>query len=99
MKDSWFVYIVQCRDKTLYTGCTNDVTRRIRQHNEGHGARYTKARCPVILKYQETTTSHSEALKREAAIKKLPRHEKLQLIKTWRDAQRRKDRATLSVAA
>ena len=76
-----YVYIVQCRDGSLYTGWTTDVEKRVAAHNAGTGAKYTKARRPVTLVYFEALESKSEALKREAAIKKLSRSDKLELIK------------------
>lgn len=90
MSKIWFVYILECADKTLYTGCTNNVGKRVLRHNEGHGAKYTKHRLPVTLEYFEQCDDHSTALKREAQIKNWSRKKKEQLIK---------DRgATLSVA-
>ena len=77
-----YVYIVQCKDGSLYTGWTTDVEKRVTAHNAGTGAKYTKARRPVELVYYEALESKSEALKREAAIKKLTRAEKLELIKS-----------------
>jgi putative endonuclease len=77
---SWFVYIVECADDTLYTGITNDLTRRIDMHNNGTGAKYTKARTPVKLLYSEDAPSRSEASKREYTIKKLSRSDKLNLL-------------------
>lgn len=77
-----YVYIVQCHDGSLYTGWTTDVEKRVASHNAGTGAKYTKARRPVTLVYYEALDSKSEALKREAAIKKLSRTEKLELIKS-----------------
>jgi len=77
---SWFVYIVECADKTLYTGITNDLTRRINMHNDGTGAKYTKTRTPVKLLYSEGAASRSEALKREYSLKKLSRNDKLKLL-------------------
>ena len=76
-----YVYIVQCRDGSLYTGWTTDVKKRVATHNAGTGAKYTKSRRPVTLVYFEALESKSEALKREAAIKKLSHLEKLELIK------------------
>ena len=76
-----YVYIVRCRDGSLYTGWTNDLKKRIEAHNAGCGAKYTKSRRPVELVYFESFESKSEALKREAAIKKLPREAKLALIR------------------
>ena len=82
MASSWFVYILQCADRTLYTGITTDLERRTREHNQGKaGAKYTKARRPVELIYSESAESRSEASSREARIKKLSREGKLQLIK------------------
>jgi|TARA_R110002126_G_scaffold13118_2_gene56384 putative endonuclease len=77
---SWFVYIVECADDTLYTGITNDIDRRIDMHNNGTGAKYTKARAPVKLLYSEDAASRSEASKREYFIKKLNRSDKLKLL-------------------
>ena len=76
----YYVYMVKCRDGTLYTGTAADVEKRIAVHNSGKGAKYTRSRLPVTLVYQETVADKSAALKREIAIKRLPRIEKLQLI-------------------
>lgn len=80
MKKGWRVYIVRCRDGTLYTGVTNDLERRIAEHNRGAGCRYTRGRRPVRLRYRESLRDRSSALKREAGIKGLSRREKLVLI-------------------
>lgn len=80
MKKSWHVYVVRCRDGTLYTGVTNDLERRIAEHNGGRGCRYTRGRRPVRLRYCEAFLDRSSALKREARIKGLSRWEKLVLI-------------------
>ena len=77
----WFVYILRCADGTLYTGITKDLTRRCQQHNDGTAARYTRSRRPVKLVYHESQRGQSLALKREAAIKKLTRRQKLALIR------------------
>lgn len=74
------VYILRCGDGTLYTGCTSDLPRRLATHQSGKGAKYTRARLPVELVYQEPAPDKSQALRREAAIKRLPRWEKLALI-------------------
>lgn len=74
------VYILRCGDGTLYTGCTNDLPRRLKAHQSGKGAKYTRARLPVELVYQEPAQDKSQALRREAAIKRLTRWEKLALI-------------------
>jgi putative endonuclease len=76
----FFVYMVECRDKTLYTGWTTDVERRIKTHNAGRGAKYTRERGPVRLVYVEAVLDRSAAQKRELAIKKLRRAVKLKLI-------------------
>lgn len=81
-KSDWFVYILECKDKTLYTGITNNLEKRLEQHNNSpEGAKYTRARRPVKCIYQENQANRSEATKREMAIKKLSRTEKLKLIK------------------
>lgn len=76
---AYFVYILRCADGTLYTGVTTDIARRIRMHNTGHGAKYTRGRGPVALVYSEAAPDHAVALRREAAIKHLSRAEKLAL--------------------
>jgi putative endonuclease len=78
----WHVYLLRCADGTLYAGISNDVPRRVAQHNDGKGARYTRGRLPVELVYREAAASKGEALRREAAIKRLPREAKLRLIPT-----------------
>jgi len=75
-----FVYIVRCSNGDLYTGYTLNPRERVRQHNTGRGARFTRSRLPVELAYFEKFGSKSEALSREFAIKQLPRREKLLLI-------------------
>lgn len=70
--NDWSVYIVRCADQTLYTGIARDLSQRIAQHNAGTGAAYTRARRPVILVHQETAPDRGAALRREAAIKRLP---------------------------
>jgi len=80
--DGWFVYILKCADDTLYTGIAKDVESRVNQHNNDNvkGAKYTRARRPVTLVYSEVCDSRSSASKREYAVKKLSRAEKLMLI-------------------
>lgn len=79
---SYFVYILECSDNTLYTGITKDVQKRLDEHNNScKGAKYTKARRPVKLVYQEPSENRSTASKREYAIKKLTRKQKLDLVK------------------
>lgn len=75
-----YVYIVRCHDQTLYTGWTNHLEKRIKAHNTGKGAKYTKARRPVELVYFETFERKSDALKREYQIKQLKKSEKEKLI-------------------
>ena len=75
-----YTYIVQCSDGTLYTGWTNDLNKRIKAHNNGKGAKYTKARRPVELAYYEEFETKEQAMKREYAIKQLGRKEKQKLI-------------------
>ena len=76
----YLVYILRCGDGTLYTGCTNDLPRRLRAHQSGRGAKYTRSRLPVALVWQEAQPDKSAALRRERQIKALSRAEKLQLI-------------------
>lgn len=76
----WFVYMLRCGDGSLYTGCTDDVQRRLAVHRSGKGAKYTRSRLPLELMYQEEAADRSAALRREAAIKKMTRQEKLRLI-------------------
>jgi len=76
----YYVYILKCRDNTLYTGYTNNIKDRIQTHNSGKGAKYTRGRLPVELKYFEEFEDKGEALKREHEIKKLSREDKFLLI-------------------
>ncbi len=81
MNSAYFVYVVQCTDDTYYTGITTDLRRRIEEHNTSpKGARYTRTRHPVVLRYSEKHPNKSEALKREMTIKKMKRAEKIELI-------------------
>ncbi len=76
------VYILQCSDTTLYVGSTNDLKKRLHQHNNSKsGAHYTKIRRPVILKYSEEFPTFAEARKRETELKRLTRQQKLELLK------------------
>ena len=72
----WAVYIARCRDGSLYTGVAKDVAARLAKHNAGKGAAYTRSRRPVALLYSELALTRSEALRREAGIKALPRPRK-----------------------
>jgi predicted GIY-YIG superfamily endonuclease len=77
----YFVYILECSDKSYYCGYTNNLEKRIKNHNEGKtGAKYTRSKRPVVLKYIETLDTLSEALKREHLIKKLTHNQKTELI-------------------
>ncbi|MBP6857821.1 MAG: GIY-YIG nuclease family protein [Candidatus Pacebacteria bacterium] len=76
----YFVYILECKDKTLYTGSTNDIEKRLETHNLGKGAKYTRGRLPVKLKYNEAFETKGEALKRESEIKKLNKIQKVDLF-------------------
>ena len=90
-----FVYIVRCSDGTLYTGWAMDVVARIKAHNSGRGARYTRTRRPVKLVYSEELPIRAEAMKRERQIKRYPRARKLELCRRRQRierAQRRKNR-------
>ena len=75
-----YTYILKCADETLYCGWTNDLEKRLKAHNDGKGAKYTRSRLPVTLVYYEEFEAAKEAQKREYQIKKLSRKEKLKLI-------------------
>jgi putative endonuclease len=77
----WYVYILKCSDGRLYTGMTCDVERRLKEHKTGKGARFTRSFGVKKLLYAEPCASRSDAMKREAAIKRYPRQKKLELIK------------------
>ncbi len=83
MDKQWFLYILECRDGSLYTGITDDLDRRLAAHNAGKGAKYTRGRGPVTLVYREEMLSYSDALKREYRVKQLSRTEKLNLIESY----------------
>ena len=76
----WYLYIVLCRDSTLYTGITTDISRRIKEHNSGRGAKYTKGRGPVQLVHMRQCRNRSDASKLESKFKKLRRKKKLKII-------------------
>ena len=76
----WYVYIIECKDNSLYTGITNNLNKRLEVHNSGKGAKYTKTRLPVKLVYKEIYRTKEDSLKREREIKKLKRREKLALF-------------------
>ena len=87
METQWYLYILRCRDNTLYTGITTDVEKRLEAHRSGKGAKYTRGRAPLELVYRERCGSHSDALKREAEIKKLSRQAKELLVKSQLDSE------------
>lgn len=93
----WRVYLLRCGDGSLYTGATNDLTRRLATHAAGKGARYTRSRLPVALVHQERAPDRSAALRREAAIKRLSRQAKLDLVAAA-SARRRRRRETNSAS-
>lgn len=78
-----FVYMLRCKDGSLYTGWTNDLEHRLAMHNSGRGAKYTRGRAPLELVYSEELPDKEAALRREYAIKKLRREQKLALLQTW----------------
>jgi len=78
--EPWFVYLLRCGDGSLYTGATNDLDSRLAKHASGRGAAYTRSHLPVELVYSEQLESRGDALRREAAIKRLSRAQKLTLI-------------------
>ena len=80
-KDNWWVYMLRCQDGTLYTGATCDIPRRLAAHNSGKGAKYARGRRPVELVYTQACGTHSQALRREAAVKKLTRPQKWELVR------------------
>lgn len=86
-----YTYLLECADKTLYCGWTNNLEKRVKAHNTGQGAKYTKPRRPVTLVYYEEFATKEEAMRREAAIKKLSRKEKAALIKEKRDMENYKN--------
>ncbi len=80
MENKWYLYILRCGDGSLYTGITTDIPRRLAAHRAGRGAKYTRGRGPLELVYREECGGHSQALRRELAVKALPREEKQRMI-------------------
>ena len=81
---SWFVYLLRCSDRSLYTGITTDLTQRLHEHNHSDkGAKYTRGRRPVSLVYQEKLKSRSDASRREYRIKKLSKKKKEQIVRDF----------------
>lgn len=85
MEQNWYLYILRCRDGSLYTGITTDVEKRLEAHRSGKGAKYTRGRSPLELVYREVCGTHSDALKRELQIKALTREEKQKLIDAYKE--------------
>lgn len=83
MKKRWYIYVLECRDGSFYTGMTNNLEKRQETHNQGKASRYTRARLPVKLLYSETFRSRAAAQKRECEIKSLNRKEKEKLVYTF----------------
>lgn len=83
---AWYVYMVRCADDSLYTGIATDIAARVATHNAGKGAKYTRARRPVILIYQEPQQDRGAALRRERAIKRLRPAAKLRLVESSGEA-------------
>lgn len=80
-----YVYILECKDGTFYTGWTNNLEKRVEKHNTGKGAKYTKSRIPVVLKYYEKYETKEEAMRREYEIKQYSRQQKIQLIESYKE--------------
>ena len=89
MAVGWTVYMLRCGDGSLYTGCTDDVVRRLAVHQSGRGAKYTRSRLPVELVYWESFETKGEAMSRERAVKGLSRGEKLALIAGFSGLERK----------
>jgi uncharacterized protein YdhG (YjbR/CyaY superfamily)/predicted GIY-YIG superfamily endonuclease len=90
----YYTYILGCSDGSLYTGWTDDLDKRINAHNAGSGSKYTRSRLPVVLRYNEAFDTKSEAMRRECAIKKLSRSEKLAMIDNNSLHTENKDKST-----
>ncbi|MDP2807454.1 MAG: GIY-YIG nuclease family protein [bacterium] len=84
VKSEWLVYILKCRDGSYYTGITNGLTKRLKAHAAGTASKYTRSRLPVKVVYRERQKNKNQALRRELVIKKLPREQKILLIKALR---------------
>jgi len=78
----WILYILQCRDGSFYTGITKDLERRLQMHQQGKASRFTRARLPIKLIYQERCSGRTDALVRECRVKGLPKRKKLELIRS-----------------
>ena len=91
---NWVVYLLRCADQSLYCGITNNLSKRIQDHNNKVGAAYTKSRLPVVLVYSETSLNRSSASKREYEIKQLSRKQKLVLIESYNASKKLSIRQT-----
>ncbi|MEW8505493.1 MAG: GIY-YIG nuclease family protein [Candidatus Thiodiazotropha sp.] len=87
----WYVYMVRCTDRTLYTGIAKDLVKRMGEHNSGMGAKYTRGRTPVELVFVESANSQGEALRREYQIKQMSRDQKLRIIEGFSSDSKRTD--------
>jgi putative endonuclease len=87
-KMGWSLYVLKCKDGTYYTGITNDLSRRVQQHNEGTASRYTRSRRPVKVIFQEPCRGKSSALKKEYAVKSLTRKMKVEYIRAKKTGAR-----------
>ena len=85
MEKKNYTYMLRCRDNSLYTGWTNDLQHRVHTHNSGKGAKYTMTRLPVKLVYYEEYETKTEAMQREAAIKRLTKQKKEELVKNFKE--------------
>lgn len=83
-----YTYILECKDGTLYTGWTNNLEKRLKDHNDGKGAKYTKSRRPVVLVYHEEFETKEEAMRREYAIKQMRRIAKEELIGSYHERKK-----------
>lgn len=84
---TWYLYILRCGDGSFYTGITTDVAHRLQMHEQGKGAKYTRGRAPLTLVYREICADHGDALRRELAVKKLSKQEKIRLIEEGNHAR------------
>lgn len=91
MDHTWYLYILQCGDGSLYTGVTNDVEKRLEAHRQGKGAKYTRGRGPLQLVYREVCRDRSHALQREIQVKKLSKPQKLLLISSTKEISTEKN--------
>lgn len=88
MEKVWYIYILECADQSLYTGITDDVEKRLEAHRMGKGAKYTRGRAPLTLRYVEQAQDRAQAQRREYAIKQMPRQQKLDLCRLYAEANR-----------